>query len=322
MTGWKSGSDLTLPDGPRSTGNIDIDPVEAGYTNEIVYASAYQDSLGRWKVKGVMSFDKGSEGSVNGVSISVPGVTFHSSGDINAPQAVTAHGQGTLINSGRQSVSAVAKPSTDEITFYASVSNIRYISVEFDVFLTGKPTDAFVGADSRFSTFDEALEGKPVIKLYSDETSAVSVGVTPATETVAGTVKLSSEFAAGDGAYGLVEANGITFHTLANTGTSNVLMGSQAVEVGSFYRVSIEANGTSPNSAGATAGIEAKDGTGGSVICRARIRSDNSYVEFSVGSTYVYQATNATLEFRSSISTGGTVNGKACVEKIENGFLT
>jgi hypothetical protein len=72
--------------------------------------------------------------------------------------------------------------------------------------LASKPTDSFVTGDSRFSTFDEALQFQPMIKVY-DDASNISMSLADATATKTGAVRLDSSFAAGDGVYGLVQAN-------------------------------------------------------------------------------------------------------------------
>ena len=175
--GWKSGSDLTLPDGPRSTVQLELDVTTSpSHTIPDFIGFAYQKSDGQWRLNFNINANGGGAGTQH--TITVAGVTFQGP---NA-HAITARANGGVTASGY-----AANGTSNIIVNYGSSSS--YADISGDVAIDAKPTDAFVGADSRFSTFDEALEGKPVIKLYSDETSAVSVGVTEASETVAGVVK-------------------------------------------------------------------------------------------------------------------------------------
>lgn len=123
-------------------------------------------------------------------------------------QQVLSHGTGS------SAIASRAFYLSSNAIFINHASSNPGVYVAGRVRLASKPTDAFVAASS-FSTFDEALESIPIIKLYDDVADAVSVGVAEATASELGTVKTADSYYhsytnAGSIAVGTLESISIT----------------------------------------------------------------------------------------------------------------
>lgn len=174
---WKSGSDLVLPNGPLEYLWVDLDVTGTNWTTGTAIGKITNSG-------GVYALDFQIQGTtsstVGNVVVNVAGV------NIVAAQAGTGWSQQQGV---ADRLTLFVRESAGGLQIASSGSSSDNWSMSGKVLLAGKPTDAFVGADADFSTFDEALEGTPCIKLYSDTTSAVSVGINEATATEPGVVK-------------------------------------------------------------------------------------------------------------------------------------
>ena len=214
---------FNLPNGPRSTFDIDLDV--SGTNNWVTtraIGNAYQSANGVWKVKALI---RGATDSTGTLTLTLAGVTFPS---VN--QAVTV-----AVNTTANPADALTNPSTNTIKVECATARTAWF-IEFDVEVTGKPTDAFVAA-STFSTFDEALESIPMIKAYNDS-SNISMSLADATATKTGAVRLSSDFAAGDGVYGFVQANKFQTKIVgSDVTTDTTFMTFNNLTIGKAYKV-------------------------------------------------------------------------------------
>lgn len=179
---------FNLPDGPRKShtvSNLSFSNTPAGWGLTNSYGHCEQDSLGQWWLHlNIVGFtDNGTDRSID-----IDGVVWDTANIAMASYQSSKAGSAQAQN-------------TNTIRVVTS-TNDNGFRVSGKIPLASKPTDAFVGASS-FSTFDEALESIPVIKLYDDSTEGATVGVAEATVDTAGTVKLSSDFAATSSQYGL-----------------------------------------------------------------------------------------------------------------------
>ena len=191
---------FNLPNGPRRTQDIDLD-FSGPNVQTITTAKGFaiQDTLGIWRLGFNLSFTSPSAG-VSAVSNVIAGVSYNQSNEIAGGNFASSSGRGEV-------------RTDDTVALFADTANASWKG-SGNVVLSSQPTDAFVGADPRFSTFDEALESIPIIKL-NDDSGNIAVEALPATETKAGVITLSSDFAASETQYGLVRANRKTQKDLA-----------------------------------------------------------------------------------------------------------
>lgn len=143
---------FNLPNGPRRTVEVDLDFTSSQGTgsNRQAKGFAYQDSLGNWWLRG-NAFATSLSGATT-PNVSIAGT------DLLGFHAVVIRSAQNIVSDAR----ADENTNAIEITHSASQT---ILDVTFDVPLNAEPTDAFVGADSRFSTFAEALESIPIIKI-------------------------------------------------------------------------------------------------------------------------------------------------------------
>ena len=170
---------FNLPDGPSDSFWVDLDVTGTNWTTgsakgkvtnfDGVYALDFQ-------IKGTTS------SAVSNIAVQIGGVS------ISAAQSSSGWSQQSGV---ADRITLFVRENAGGLQIASSGGNSNSWSMNGGVLLTGKPTDAFVGADSRFSTFDEALESQTIIKLYDDSTTAVSVSVAEATEDTAGVAKTS-----------------------------------------------------------------------------------------------------------------------------------
>jgi len=218
-TGGETASYFRVPNGPRRTVEVDLDITYSGVVpNGTITQKGYveQDALGNHYLNYWINLDISP--SVSGQKdFTIAGITFRS---------ITAGGGGVPSFAGIYTDPS-ASASNTEHNCLAGTSTLRiYSSSSVDqIRLNGRvpidaPTDAFVGADSRFSTFDEALESIPMIKVY-DDASNIAMSIADATASSTGAVRLSSDFAAGDGVYGFVQANKVQEKNLTSDVTTS-----------------------------------------------------------------------------------------------------
>ena len=196
-TGGETASHFRVPNGPRKTVDVDLGNFLAFSSTNFSKGYVFQDALGDYFLDIGVAGTTGSSVSLVDLDFSSLGVSFE------AP----ANGSPVLAGSYNTGGSS-ARVQNSTTLRTVTASSLQNHAVGGIVRLTGKPTDAFVSNDSRFSTFDEALEAIPVIKIYNDE-GTVSVSSAAATASTLGTVKLNSEYAATSSQYGLVKANSI-----------------------------------------------------------------------------------------------------------------
>lgn len=232
---------FNLPNGPRRTVELLLDVTYSQDDGNIIEYSTgfvYQTAQGEWRLQFNLNMQSGAVTAAPTATIA--GIDWSSQG--------AAWAFNTLTPSGSQTSRALTGGSTGEIQAeYESAQ--AYFIVDGDLLLESKPTDAFVGADSRFSTFDEALESVPIIKLYNDE-SNVSMSDLLASPTQAGKIQLSGAYAAGDGVYGLVQANKVQRKNLAANAVSSGFIDENEdanflfnVTASKWYRFSIVSRG-------------------------------------------------------------------------------
>jgi microcystin-dependent protein len=187
-TGGETAGFFRVPNGPRRTAEVDL--ALSGDPTSVLSAKGYyyQDYLGDHRLKFNVHIGTASQQSR---SFSIDGTVW------NIQQAV-AVGLNSTVNFGDGFTNSTG--NTIQLSSNGARSSWR---VWGDIVLTAIPTDAFVGADSRFSTFDEALQFQPMIKVY-DDASNISMSLADATATKTGAVRLSSDFAATANQYGFV----------------------------------------------------------------------------------------------------------------------
>lgn len=189
-TGGETASHFRVPNGPYKTDTItslSYSATPAGWVDNGSYGFCYCDTKGQWWFSFAIS--AGTSGGTNR-ALTFSGITWKKN----------LIGISVYLSSIAGSAQLT---SSSDITVFSASSNSDF-RVSGNVPINAKPTDAFVGADSRFSTFDEALEYQPMIKVY-DDASNISMSIADATESLTGAVRLSSDFAAGDGVYGFVQ---------------------------------------------------------------------------------------------------------------------
>jgi len=185
-TGGETAGHFRVPNGPYRTVEMDLEITGGTATNQAKGIS-YSDALGIWYIQFVAN---GSMASSTSVTLNVTGLNF------NGTQGLTGVSGGTG-ESGRYFTSGGT--NTINVDFPVNGTNWWFNG---PVRLNSKPLDTIVTLDSRFSTFDEALESIPMIKPYHDQ-SNISMSIADATATKTGAVRLSSDFAAGVSAWGL-----------------------------------------------------------------------------------------------------------------------
>jgi hypothetical protein len=209
-TGGETAGFFRVPNGPRKTNTLtpSFSSTPSGWSTTSRSAYYEQDSLGIWWA--VIHFaGTCSVLTADGQTITVDGVTF--TGTNIGASIEGSPGQDTMAVTASGSILTLKAVSGQQMNGWSG-------SVRAE--LASKPTDAAVSADSRFSTFDEALQFQPMIKVY-DDASNISMSLADATATKTGAIRLDSSFAAGDGVYGVVQADRTQKKILSGTVSSN-----------------------------------------------------------------------------------------------------
>jgi len=293
-TGGETASHFRVPNGPRRTVEVDLSfsSTPAGWSLTKGKGFVYQTVLGEYRL--AFNIVASVTDATGNAQVTVDGVDFFDFQTVNyLPDDNTGTGRAYVNNS-----NIVVGRGTSSAGF----------TVSGDVLLNSKPTDAFVGADSRFSTFDEALESIPMIKVY-DDASNIAISLADATASLTGAVRLSSDFAATSSQYGLVLADKSQEKTLGGSvaGTSTDIITFNNLVIGKRYLlkgVLSVLTGSNQN-----ANFDVCDGT------NARLKGfttfvSNESITASVTVEYEFIASNTVIKARTapSFGAGSSVN--------------
>ena len=289
---------FNLPNGPRRSVDIPLTMVDtpAGYGSSYEVGYVEQDTNGNWFLHFMINSSATSFTSIS---------TMYIDGIVVDQQQVLYCGSATSPITGR----AFYFASNKIFLQWASSNAAVYLGGK--VRLAGKPTDAFVAA-STYSTFDEALEGIPVITAYNNQTTGTSVAINPATASNQGVVSLSSSFAAGDGVYGFVQANKWQVKVLTADVSTNGTMADLTFNnlvVGNIYRVTIHP--LFYIQTGTDAYVTIKHD--GNILNRTRLfDSDTSSETLTISDNdAIFKATTTTVIFESTATAGAIIGGNS-----------
>jgi hypothetical protein len=200
-TGGETAGFFRVPNGPRETQWV-LDTITHDGGSEAASpmsrVRARQEVSGDWVLD--IQFTVELTATDNSLVATIPGVTFDSR--TYGADYVYAFSGGTA-NAGNNIDVICDSSNTVRMRINTAMTRQGFNGT---IPLASKPTDSFVTGDSRFSTFDEALQFQPMIKVY-DDASNISMSLADATATKTGAIRLDSGFAAGDGVYGLLTAN-------------------------------------------------------------------------------------------------------------------
>lgn len=274
---------FNLPDGPRRTVEVDLSfsSTPTGWSLIKAIGLAYQTALGEWR----LSFNVTATATAStNLAATLHGVFSTTTWSISNAESIAIGGRAFF--------------GSSNITITTTSSQVNFI-VSGDVSLDSKPTDDFVLADSRFSTFDEALESIPLVKAYDDSATGTAVSIAPATASRLGTVQLSSAYGAGDGVWGFVQSDKTQTKQLG----SNVTTASTDVIV--FNNLTVGQRYVLTGTVGATGSIAHIDIVENTTVMKKALA--NTTGTNSIPIEYEFVASETTVKLRTNSSWNGTV---------------
>jgi hypothetical protein len=291
-TGGETAGFFRVPNGPRRTVEVELGSIpEFTSVTDISKAVVTQTVDGVWYFEPIITGSTIASTTALALSFASFGISIDFSSD--GRQLISGGNNASESNNGIiTSATAMQLTGNNAGTNWGLSGRLR---------LSGKPTDAFVGADSRFSTFDEALQFQPMIKVY-DDASNISMSLADATATKTGAIRLDSSFAAGDGVYGLVQANKWQKRILSTSLTSTTVdiadLRYTSLIVGKKYKITVQAFHRLVGSGDNTSLVEVQHD--GNVITTSKLRGGNAATnnkEQVVSASQIFKATTTSLTF-------------------------
>jgi hypothetical protein len=170
IVGWEDGTTNLNADAITKTKTIDLDvsvyseTPSTSFTINSARGKCEADSEGNWWVEGYIDGAETTTVSKSWCYMTVAGITVAidnigiAVGDVNVVNRSSDQWFSCYSDSG-----TVGQIQLRSASLMDWKTNTVSIGLSFRLPLTGKPTDAFVGADSNFATFTECLEKNPAV---------------------------------------------------------------------------------------------------------------------------------------------------------------
>ena len=211
---------FNLPDGPLRSKQFDLSLSSTPTGWATSHANGYLEKIeGKWyldfSISGPYTASSASQ------SMIIDGVTSSIQSAVSTLAAAAIRSNG-YYNSG-----------SNNLSWYVTGGSAAAIRIQGHIEIDA-PTDAILAASS-YSTLSEVWESIPIIKLYDDSTTAVSVSVAEATVDTAGVAKTSE--AADDTQQYLVPEYREATVVLTNSGTDQINCTLRITKIGNLVTV-------------------------------------------------------------------------------------